>query len=104
MAEKQEKLAKSTHGGARPGAGRKPGPSANFRAIQDMAKEYAEAAWQEMINMAYDDAVPANVRKDCLIHVLERAYGKPKQGVELSGPDGGPIEVKRHEQALALLA
>jgi hypothetical protein len=36
------------------------------------------------------DAAKGNIRAAQLI--LERAYGKPKQPLEHTGPDGGPIQ------------
>ncbi len=95
---------KRKHGGARPNSGRPKGVvSAKTRAIQEMALEHADDMFAILLDLA-QNASADNVRKDCAMAILERAYGKPKQGLELSGPDGGPIEVKRHEQALASLA
>lgn len=52
------------------------------------AKSEAKAVLQKMIETAKAGNVQAQIA------VLDRAYGKPKQAVEHSGPDKGPINIK----------
>lgn len=64
-------------GGARPGAGRKPGVvSAAKRELQSMAKDHAERALQvlaEVMESAESDAA----RVAAANAILDRGYGKP---------------------------
>lgn len=78
-------------GGKRPGAGRKPGRvSAAKRKLSDMAKTHATAALKALADIAKGGESEA-ARVSAAIAILDRAYGKPTQSHELSGPGGGPI-------------
>ena len=80
-------------GGKRPGAGRKPGKvGAAKRALSEMAKDHAKAALWTLAKIQADDAAPAAARVSAATAILDRAYGKPAQSLELTGKDGGPIE------------
>jgi len=80
-------------GGARPGAGRKTGEiSQAKRDMAEMAKEHAEAALKTLANIQGDKGAPAAARVSAATAILDRAFGKPVQGVTHSGPGGGPIE------------
>jgi hypothetical protein len=78
-------------GGKRPGAGRKPGKvGAAKLALAEMAKEHAEDALQTLVDIAkFGEGESARV--SAAIAILDRAYGKPPQAIQHSGPDGGPI-------------
>lgn len=79
------------HGGSRPGAGRKPGKvGAAKRALADMAKDHAQAALASLVQIATAGESEA-ARVSAANAILDRAYGKPPQSLEHSGPDGGPI-------------
>lgn len=52
------------------------------------AQSEAKEVLRQLVNKAKKGSVPAQIA------VLDRAYGKPKQAVEHSGPDKGPISVK----------
>ncbi len=97
-------------GGKQPGAGRPPAP----RAV-DVLRERIEANIDRVILPLFDaldaaggfsvkyknvdgedciEFVPHpdhGVRLKAVGELLDRAYGKPKQQTELSGPDGGPV-------------
>jgi hypothetical protein len=77
------------HGGARPGAGRKPGKvGAAKRALAEMAKDHAEAALQTLASIHADIEAPAAARVSAATAILDRAYGKPAQSVDLTSSDG----------------
>ena len=79
-------------GGRRPGAGRKKGKvSAAKRALSEMARDHAEEALKTLVDIAKDAAQPAAARVSAATGILDRAYGKPPQSMEHSGPDGGPL-------------
>lgn len=97
----------SGHGGKRTGAGRKPGKvSQAKRDIMEMAKEHAELALQTLVNICQNGEAEAS-RVSAANAILDRAYGRPVQGVEMSGPDGKPIqteEVSARERVNSKLA
>jgi phosphoheptose isomerase len=76
------------HGGKRPGSGRKP--------IHDeiAARDISTKAITEVYGSLKDGFIALlNSKESSLIRfVFEHAVGKPKETVELSGKDGGPIE------------
>ena len=78
-------------GGARPGAGRKPGKvSAAKRELSEMAKEHAEMALRTLAQIAQSGEGEA-ARVSAATAILDRAYGKPPQSLEHSGKDGAPL-------------
>lgn len=80
-------------GGKRPGAGRKPGRvSAAKRNLSDMAKDYAKAALATLVDVHSDKQAPHSARVSAATAILDRAYGKPSQSHEHSGPGGAPIQ------------
>lgn len=79
------------HGGARPGAGRKPGVvSQAKRDLAEMAKEHADAALQTLVQIATGGESEA-ARVSAANAILDRAYGRPAQSMALSNPDGSPL-------------
>lgn len=72
-----------SHGGARPGAGRKVGvPNKVAREIAEAAKEYSEAALSVLADvMMTGDSAAARVA--AANSILDRAHGKPRQSVEV---------------------
>lgn len=79
-------------GGARPGAGRKPGKvGAAKRDLAAMAKQHAEAALLTLVEIAGNKEEPASARVSAATALLDRGFGKPPQALEHSGPDGEPI-------------
>lgn len=74
----------ATHGGARPGAGRKKGAvSAAKRELADMAKDHASAALETLVSVANSPKAPAAARVSAASAILDRAYGKPRQAVDV---------------------
>lgn len=97
----KEKQAKSTHGGARPGAGRKKGSINKATAdIRAAAQEYTDQALDVLFQIATAGESEA-ARVAAANSILDRGHGKPRQMVEveadvkttvtrieLVGPDG----------------
>ena len=82
------------HGGARSGAGRKPGKVGKAkRELIDMAKDHAERALSILVQIASDDEAPAAARVSAANAILDRGYGKPPQALEHTGKDGGQLQV-----------
>lgn len=80
------------HGGARKGAGRKPGKvSQAKRTIAEMAKEHGELALQVLVNVAQDFEAPHAARVSAANALLDRGYGKPMQAVQVGGDGENPI-------------
>ena len=48
---------------------------------------------EALAEMAFDPNHPLDIRKDCLKEVVQYGHAK-KKSVEISGPDGGPIEAR----------
>lgn len=66
------------HGGARKGAGRKPG--AVSRAKKDLAeaaKAHAEDALAVLVEIAKDSEAPHSARVSAANAIIDRGYGKP---------------------------
>lgn len=85
-------------GGARPGAGRKPGSKnkatvGQLEAISDLAREHTETAINALAQIATAGESEA-ARVSAATAILDRGYGKPKQMNEHSGKDGGDIIFK----------
>lgn len=80
-------------GGARPGAGRKKGQvSQAKRAISEMAKEHGAAALKVLVEVARSKAASDASRVSAANAILDRAYGRPAQSHQHSGPGGAPIQ------------
>ena len=91
------------HGGARPGAGRKPGKvSKAKRDLAEMAKYFAQGALETLDEIRRDNGAPAAARVSAATAILDRAYGKPPQSMALSNPDGSNIGPQRIEIVAAV--
>ena len=78
-------------GGKRAGAGRKPGVvSQAKRDIAEMAKEHACAALGALVEIMGNGQEAASARVSAANAILDRAYGKPMQAVQLSGDEEAP--------------
>jgi hypothetical protein len=65
-------------GGARPGAGRKPGKvSAAKKTIMSAAAEHGATALRVLVEVATDPGAPASARISAANALLDRGYGKP---------------------------
>lgn len=82
-------------GGKRAGAGRKPSTIKGI--ARRLPRESAELllseikANQKWVKLA--NSADERIALDTLKYITDRAYGRAAQAVELSGADGGPIEV-----------
>ena len=76
------------HGGARKGAGRKPGKvSEAKRQIAEMAKDHGETALAVLVQVATQGESEA-ARVSAANAILDRGYGKPVQQVDNTSSDG----------------
>lgn len=92
MSQKDSKSIVGGRGGRRPGAGRPKGAkSAKTLEIEAAAKEFAGDALKALHFIATKgESEPARV--SAAVALLDRGYGKPRQALEHSTPDG-PLEV-----------
>jgi hypothetical protein len=65
-----------------------------LRDIVELAKAHSADAIDTLASLMRDRKVPPAARVAAANAILDRGFGKPRQGVELSGHDGGPIEHK----------
>ncbi len=81
-------------GGKREGSGRKAGSLNKATAgIRDAAQEYSARALAVLVTVMESGESEA-ARVAAANAVLDRAHGKPKQGVEVAGVDGAPIQTE----------
>ena len=83
-------------GGVRSGSGRPKGSKdkatiTQKATISDLAKAIAPKALKALEAVMDATDVPAAARVAAANSILDRAYGKPMQAVEHSGPEGGHI-------------
>jgi len=84
-------------GGAREGAGRPKGSRSaatveQQATISELAKAHGPAAIASLAQIAMAGESEA-ARVSAANALLDRGYGKPVQGVEIGGPNGGEIPV-----------
>jgi hypothetical protein len=86
------------HGGARPGAGRKPKAlTVAKREFSEHMRECAERAFAFVAGIVDDESQPMALRLQAAQEVMSRAWGRPRQGIEI-GPPPRPLvdpEVQR---------
>jgi len=87
-------------GGKRSGAGRKPGARTIFtiaikQSLAATAKEIAPEALGAVVQMLRDRCLTPSARLDAAKTILHYAYGKPIAAVEVTGKDGGPVELRQ---------
>ena len=88
-------------GGARPGAGRKPGKvSAAKRELAEMAKDHAEDALKTLVSIAKSTSASEAARVSAAVAILDRGYGKPRQSVEVDGALTGAMTVQYVKAAM----
>lgn len=63
------------------------------RSLKEMAREFAPEALMALKRIMEDEGTPHAARVSAADKILDRAYGKPAQAVQLTGDEGGPIEV-----------
>ena len=79
------------HGGKRPGAGRKAGARAlvtRSRSENVLATVNEEDIWQRLLRNRN-----ARIVLDTLKYLTDRRDGKAVRAFEVSGPDGGPMDL-----------
>lgn len=85
-------------GGKRPGAGRPKGSrnratEAHKGTLEALARGHTMAALESLVSIARDGA-SESARVSAAVAILDRGYGKPRQAVEHTGEDGGPIQTE----------
>lgn len=103
--------ADSSHGGARKGAGRKPGSATKrTREIADKAAQEGITPLEYMLQIMRAAPSPGLEPRDLLVALTMRfeaakaaaPYIHPRlQAIEHSGPDGGPIEAVSRVELVA---
>jgi len=59
--------------------------------IKELAQSFGDEAIKSLIEIVRDGEAPHAARVAAIREVLDRGYGKAKQGVELTGDGGGPV-------------
>lgn len=83
-------------GGKRPGAGRKKGSvvratKENRGTIEELARQHTPMAIATLVAVASKSESDA-ARVAAANSLIDRGYGKPRQSIEHTGKDGGPIQ------------
>ena len=90
-------------GGKREGAGRPKGSRNKVTAdIKAIAQSFGEEAIKGLVEISRDTEAPHAARVAAYREVLDRGYGKAKQGIEMTGEEGGPIETVTRVELVAL--
>ena len=78
-------------------------PNKSTAEIKAYAQEFGKDAIS-VISLIMYHSIDPRLRVTAAKEILDRGYGRPAQGVELSGPEGGPIEtVSLSDKELARL-
>lgn len=81
-----------SHGGKRPGAGRRVGAVNKATApIREIAKQYSLEAIDALVRVLRDDDAPHAAVIGASNAILDRAHGRPSQVI--SGDDDNPLKV-----------
>ena len=95
MTENQSKEIKPGRGGAREGAGRPAGaPNKITRPVKALAASYGPASIARLVQLR-DGAASEQVRFAAARELLDRAYGRPRQEIELGGDKSITVIVHR---------
>lgn len=70
--------------------------------IRELAQQFGEEAIKSLVEIVRDGEAPHAARVAAIKEVLDRGYGKAKQGVELTGAEGGPLETITRIELVAL--
>lgn len=80
-------------GGARPGAGRKPGIRNRVtKDIKELAQSYGEDAIRRLAILASDDSIAPAAQVAAIKELLDRGYGKATQPIA-GDPDMPPVGI-----------
>ena len=74
-------------------AGRPPRWS-NLKEYVDKRTRHGRSEIDTLYRISHDPKAGAAARISAANSLLDRLYGKPSQAVEVSGPDGGPVELR----------
>ena len=74
-------------------AGRPPRWS-NLKEYIDKRTHHGRSEIDTLYRISHDPQAPSAARISAANSLLDRLYGKPSQAVEVSGPDGGPVEMR----------
>lgn len=72
--------------------------------LAELARPHTFAALQTLVDITQDERAPKPARVSAATALLDRGWGKPRQELELSGPDGGPIETSHAGPDLSRLS
>jgi hypothetical protein len=59
--------------------------------LRERVEDECEAIISAYVSALHDESADHETRMRAAERLLDRVYGRPKQGVELSGPDGEPL-------------
>ena len=62
--------------------------------FKQLARENSLAALQKVIAIMHNDEAKLNDQLKAAEMVMDRAWGKPIQGMEVSGPEGNALTIK----------
>ncbi|HEV8033935.1 hypothetical protein [Yoonia sp.] len=92
-AGKSKAKPEKVHGGARKGAGRKPGIVSQAKVtFAGEARKHAAAALKTLAAIVADVNAPPAARVSAANSIIDRAHGRPMSAVEITGKDGNAIE------------
>jgi hypothetical protein len=95
LTENKSKEIKSRRGGTREGAGRPPGtPNKLSRPVKALAASYGPASIARLVQLR-DGAASEQVRFAAAKELLDRAYGRPRQEIDLTGDKSVTVIVQR---------
>lgn len=81
-------------GGARPGAGRKPGVVAAVKMdLAKRARTHGAAALKTLAAIMEDEDAPHSARIAAANFLLDRGFGKPIQGHQIGGGGDHPLKI-----------
>jgi hypothetical protein len=63
--------------------------------VKDLARTHTESAIKTLAEIMRSKKASPNARVSAADAILDRAWGRPAQAIEMSGPGGGPIDVNR---------
>ncbi len=87
----------STHGGARPGAGRKPTRERFASAVAKAEKKIADNL-PVLVDTLLEEARGGDTK--AAQYLIDRILGKPVAVQEITGQDGGPLQVQAQVQGM----